>query len=188
MRKFVVLVAGVTVLIAGCSASTSAASSSRSGAAHTSASVQAVSATPTVGPTDPSQSPKPQPAAVSLQVVKRNGATLVLAPITIHGKAYPFVVDTGASATLISSAYMKRLGLKATGQAPIPVAGVTGSGNAQLATISDWAIGRSRIPTSTITVTKLQIGSGLVGLLGSDVLSTFGKVTIDYKQEKATLG
>jgi predicted aspartyl protease len=146
------------------------------------------SAPPSVGPTNPSQSPAPQPATVDLQVLKRNGAALVIAPVVVNGKTYPFVVDTGATATLIDSSYAKILGLKKTKQAPIPVMGVTGSGSAYLATISNWKIGRATIPTSTITVSTIHLGVGLVGLLGSDVLSTFGKVTIDYNAQKASLG
>ena len=113
---------------------------------------------------------------------------LVIAPIVINGQTHAFVVDTGATATLIDSSYAKALGLKKTKQAPIPVMGVTGSGSAYLATISNWKIGRAKIPTSTITVSTIHLGVGLVGLLGSDVLSTFGKVTIDYNAQKASLG
>ena len=141
---------------------------------------------PPVGPTNPSQSPAPQPATVDLQVIKRNGAALVIAPIVINGKTYAFVVDTGATATLIDSSYAKALGLKKTKQAPIPVMGVTGSGSAYLATISNWKIGRAKIPTSTITVSTIHLGVGLVGLLGSDVLSTFGKVRSTQRAEGIT--
>lgn len=152
------------------------------------ASADPASTPPSVGPTNPSQSPTPRPASVDLQVLKRNGAALVIAPITINGKTYQFIVDTGATATLVDAAYAKTLGLKSTGKAPIPVAGVTGSGTAYLATISHWKIGRANIPTSTVTVSTIHLGVGLVGLLGSDVLSTFGKVTIDYNAQKASLG
>ncbi len=152
------------------------------------ASVRPSSTVPSVGPTNPTQSPGPTPTVVDLQVVKRNGAALVIAPVTVNGKTYLFVVDTGATATLVDSSYAKTLGLKSTGKAPIPVAGLTGSGQAYLATISHWKIGRANVPTSTVTVSTIHLGIGLVGLLGSDVLSTFGKITIDYKTQKASLG
>ena len=121
-------------------------------------------------------------------MVKRGGATVVLAPVVIHGRTYAFIVDTGATVTVVDQSYAAALGLKKTKAAPIPVVGVTGSGSAFLATISDWEIGRAKIPTSTITISTIHLGTGIVGLLGSDVLSTFGKVTIDYSSQKASLG
>ncbi|HEX4431932.1 MAG TPA: retropepsin-like aspartic protease [Frankiaceae bacterium] len=178
------IVAAIAALMLAACGSSTASSPSRVQAASAAGS----SAPPSVGPTNPSQSPAPEPATVDLQVLKRNGAALVIAPIVINGKTYPFVVDTGATATLIDASYAKTLGLKKTKQAPIPVMGVTGSGTAYLATIAHWKIGRAAIPTSTITVSTLHLGAGLVGLLGSDVLSTFGKVTIDYNAQKASLG
>ena len=121
-------------------------------------------------------------------MVKRNGATVVLAPVVIRGRTYAFIVDTGASFTVVDESYAPALGLVKTKAAPIPVVGVTGSGTAYLANISDWRIGRARIPTSTITISTIHLGTGIVGLLGSDVLSTFGKITIDYSTQKASLG
>ncbi len=178
----------VAVVVAGLALTACGSSSSSAPSRVQAASAAGSSAPPSVGPTNPTQSPAPQPASVDLQVIKRNGAALVIAPIVINGKTYAFVVDTGATATLIDSSYAKVLGLKKTKQAPIPVMGVTGSGSAYLATISHWKIGRAAIPTSTVTVSTIHLGVGIVGLLGSDVLSTFGKVTIDYNAQKASLG
>jgi predicted aspartyl protease len=121
-------------------------------------------------------------------VVKRNGAAIVIAPLVIRGRTYQFVVDTGATATVVDQSYAAQLGLVRTKAAPIRVAGVTGTGTAYLATIKDWQIGKAKIPTSTITVSTVNLGPGLVGLLGSDVLSTFGKITINYSAQTASLG
>jgi clan AA aspartic protease (TIGR02281 family) len=192
MRKGALLVAlplaGLMALISACGSSTATSAPSPT-SHHVSASTATATAEPTVGPTNAAASPSPKPAAIDLEIVKRNGEAIIIAPVEIQGKTYEFIVDTGATATLIDQAYATRLGLKKTKQAPISVAGVTGSAKAYLATISNWSIGRSKIPTSTITVGNLGLGSGdLVGLLGSDVLSTFGRITIDYDKQKATLG
>jgi predicted aspartyl protease len=191
MPKRVLIVAITMAGLVGVSACGSSTATSAAPSPTTSAPVSAAAAStePSVGPTNAAASPKPQPAAIDLQVIKQNGAAVVIAPVVIQGKTYAFIVDTGATATLIDSRYAKVLGLKRTKDAPIPVAGVTGSSTAYLATISNWSIGRAKIPTSTITVGTLSIGGGnLIGLLGSDVLSTFGKITIDYAHQKATLG
>jgi predicted aspartyl protease len=198
MRKIILIAGGLSLVLAGCGSSSATAArpsttpdtstpavtapvaSSTAGAAPT--------ARVTVGPTNPAQSPEPKPVTIDLLVVKRNGAAIVIAPLVIRGRTYQFVVDTGATATVVDQTYAAQMGLVKTKTAPIPVTGVTGSGTAYLATIRDWQIGQAKIPTSTITVSNVNLGPGLVGLLGSDVLSTFGKVTIDYSAQKASLG
>jgi predicted aspartyl protease len=184
-----VAVAGLVGITSACGTSTASSAVPPKPKPSPTVTAAAASAEPTVGPTNATASPNPQPAAIDLQVIKRNGAALIIAPVKIQGKTYDFIVDTGATATLIDTSYAKVLGLKKTKNAPIPISGVTGSSTAYLATISNWSIGRARIPTSTITVGNLSLGGGeLVGLLGSDVLSTFGKITIDYANQRATLG
>jgi hypothetical protein len=178
--------AATGLIVTGCGASTSS-NNAQSSPSRSAAAAQ-LSAHPTVGPTKPGASPTPRPATIDLQVIKRYGEAIVIAPVVISGKTYPFVVDTGATATLIDQSYATKLGLKKLNKPPIKIAGVAGRGSAYLATISDWKLGRSNIPTSTITVSSLDLGPGLVGLLGSDVLSTYGKVTIDYSAQKASLG
>lgn len=184
VRKIVATVAGsaAALTLVACG------SSSEQSPNRVQAASAAASGVPSVGPTNPTQTPAPRPATVDLQVLKRNGAALVIAPVIVNGKTYQFIVDTGATATLVDTSYAKALGLKNSGKARIPVTGVTGSGSAYLATISNWKIGRASIPTSTVTVSTIRLGIGIVGLLGSDVLSTFGKVTIDYNAQKASLG
>ncbi len=124
MRKTAAVVTGIALSAAGCSSA------------------------PSVGPTKAGQSPGPKPVTIDLQVIKRRGAALVVAPVVVHGKTYLFVVATGATATLVDQSYANAPGLKKT----------------------------------------IHLGAGLVGLLGSDVLSTFGKITIDYSAQKASLG
>jgi predicted aspartyl protease len=184
----VAAVAGLVGFTSACGSST-AVSSHATPTPSPSVTAAAPTAEPTVGPTNAAASPSPQPAAIDLQIIKRNGEALIIAPVVIRGKTYKFIVDTGATATLIDAAYVKELGLKRTSKAALPVAGIGGSTKVYLATISDWTIGRSKLPTSTITVGDIGLSGGdLVGLLGSDVLSTFGTVTIDYDKQKATLG
>lgn len=190
VRKLV-YIAGGLALLTGCGSATQAAApSSPAPASRTVAPATAAAASvpPTVGPTNPAQSPAPKPASINLQVIKRDGAAVVIAPVVIHGRTYQFIVDTGAEVTIIDQNYAAELGLQKTKNAPIPLAGVTGSGTAYLATINDWQIGKSKIPTSTITISTINLGLGIVGLLGSDVLSTFGKITINYGNQTASLG
>lgn len=112
-----------------------------------------------------------------------NGSTLVIVDLTINGKGpYSFALDTGASLSLIDLQLAQRLGLPVSG----PQEDITGVGGTQRVTpvtVSQWAMGAAKLPTRTITsasLSELRRSADIVGLLGSDVLSSFSSVTIDY--------
>jgi predicted aspartyl protease len=112
-----------------------------------------------------------------------DGSTLVEAPISInnHGP-YNFIIDTGASVSVVDTVVANRLNLPVVG-ASQPVSGVGGSTIATPVKVAAWRLGQLTLPSATITKGNLpdaQHGQGLQGLLGSDVLSRFGQVTIDY--------
>jgi Aspartyl protease len=120
--------------------------------------------------------------------------TLALVPVYIDGHGpLPFALDTGASRSLISAALAQRLHLPARGSAGT-LQGVTGATSAENYAVVSWRAGTVRLPPSTIAAigsptaaTPPSAGTlqGPVGLLGSDVLSRYGKIAIDY--DKALL-
>lgn len=118
-----------------------------------------------------------------------SGSILVLVPITIDGHGpYKFALDTGASITIVSNDIATSIGLPTAGEGQ-PVAGVGGNEVAVPVRVDKWAIGGLELPASIITRGKLPDSSnnnGLQGLLGSDVLSKFGQVTIDYNADTVT--
>ena len=130
--------------------------------------------------------------AVKIEVVatspRPTRQTLALVPVFIDGHGpLPFALDTGASRSLISSALAGRLGLPRRGSAGM-LQGVTGAASAENFAVASWRAGTVSLPPSMIAA----IGSpnptagasgglrGPVGLLGSDVLSRYGKIAIDY--------
>jgi predicted aspartyl protease len=126
-----------------------------------------------------------------VQVVQdQSGATLVLAPVTIHGKGpYTFAVDTGASTSLISSSLAQQLGLPVAGNAE-PISGIGGVTQAVPVQVSDWHTGSIRLPPVTIASTAIPRERGSTnfqGLLGSDIWSKFGKFTLDYSSSTLTV-
>ena len=63
-------------------------------------------------------------ASIPIVILKaKDGETLALARVVIHGRAFPFLIDTGSSKTLVDVALARKLHLKRVGK-PIKVTGV----------------------------------------------------------------
>jgi predicted aspartyl protease len=128
-------------------------------------------------------------STVPLVILKaRDGEVLALARVVIHGRAFPFLIDTGSSKTLVDVALARRLHLKQVGR-PIKVTGVGCSEPASKVRIGRWSIGGQVLPTIIATDSTIAGANGKAfGLLGSDVLSRFGTISIDYAHGALTLG
>jgi hypothetical protein len=118
--------------------------------------------------------------------------TLALVPVYIDGQGpFPFALDTGASRSLISGYLAQRLQLPDRGPAGL-LQGVTGASTAENFALASWRAGDVRLPAATIAALGSPSGGGApppsatgamrgpMGLLGSDVLSRYGKIAIDY--------
>lgn len=135
------------------------------------------------GPAHPAQ------ATIPLVILKaKDGEVLALARVRIHGRFFPFLIDTGSSKTLVDDALAKTLHLKTVGH-PVKVTGVGCSEGARKVRLGRWSIGGQTLPTIVATSSVIA-GSGghAFGLLGSDVLSRFGTISIDYAHGALTLG
>lgn len=139
-----------------------------------------------LGPVNPSASPKPKHTTIRLRVLKRSGSTVALADVVISGHPLVFIVDTGATTTLVTQAVATELKLPTVGK-PVHVTGVAGGSVAHAVRVNTWTLGGSRLPASNVVTLADSVG-GTAGLLGSDILSRFGKITIDYERQTATLG
>src|SRR4051794_6078176 len=135
------------------------------------------------------QDPAPG-TSVPVHVLRQGGQALVVADVRIQGATYRFVVDTGASGSIVDATVARRLGLKKAGRAR-PFQGVGCSGSATPVKIKGWRIGAVDLPSLTVASADTgpaKPGIKLAGLLGSDVLQTFGKVTVDYRGSQLALG
>jgi predicted aspartyl protease len=128
-------------------------------------------------------------STVPLVVLRaRDGEVLALARVVIHGRAFPFLIDTGSSKTLVDVALARTLHLKRVGK-PIKVTGVGCSESASKVRIARWSIGGQSLPSIVATSSTIAGANGhAFGLLGSDVLSKFGAISIDYAHSVLTLG
>ena len=77
---------------------------------------------------------------------------------------------------------MRKLGLKTIGD-PVTITGIACSGTAGWLRMAKWRAGGIRLPATKIQTIDMP-SPEIDGLLGSDVLSTFGTITIDYEGER----
>lgn len=134
----------------------------------------------------------PQVRTVPLQIVEGpEGAVLALAPVFINGQGpYAFALDTGASTSLIDRGLVDQLKLPIVGK-PQQVTGITGVEEADLVKVDQWRVGEVGLPPATgitVNLPEPNRGTGLQGLLGSDILSQFGVITVDYRRGVLILG
>jgi Aspartyl protease len=168
-RLFAIIaaLAALALAIGACSMSTSQASGDNGGFSSNSGSVTTGS-----GQTTP------------VKILRGGGGTaLVLVPITIDGSGpYDFALDTGAGITLIDTELADSLQLPVTGDSA-QVAGVGGTQDVSPVHIASWSAGKIGLPDATVGKTGLasfKHNSDVRGLLGSDILSRFGRITINY--------
>jgi predicted aspartyl protease len=152
--------------------------------------VGAFGATAAIGGLPASAAPRAHTTSTApLQILRaKDGEVLALARVIVHGRAYPFLIDTGSSKSLVDVALARQLHLKTVGK-PIKVTGVGCTSAARKVRLSNWSIGGQPLPSIVATSTVVAGANGQAfGLLGSDVLSRFGAIGIDYANGVLTLG
>jgi hypothetical protein len=188
LAAFLLLAAVITLVCAGCGGAKKTATSSVAAIGFNGKQIGKLSTPGT---------PKGE-QTISIQVIAKTGAhrsAVALVPVYIdeHGP-FPFAIDTGASRSLISSALAHRLHLPETGSAGV-ISGIAGSSRAIDIRVDNWRAGKVPLPPTLVAamLPSLKEGKGPteptrghrrlrgpVGLLGSDVMSRYGKIAIDY--------
>jgi hypothetical protein len=125
--------------------------------------------------------------SIPMRVFHRGPTTIAVVSACIDG-AGPFglVVDTGSTSSAIVQGVAQRLHLPSVGS-PKPAAGLSCQASTQPVTVASWSIGPVALVAQTVSVAPfpgLGVGQAPVGVLGSDVLSRFGAVKIDYAQQR----
>ncbi len=164
------------------------------GAACTRSEAQPADSEPAAAETSPQATvtveiePESDAHEVAIRVASGSWGVFAFADVYIDGKGpFNFTVDTGASSSIIDWDLVRKLGIKTIGP-PLTVTGITCRGEASKIKVSDWRIGDVVLPGKKIqTIDMPDPGGGVDGLLGSDVLSTFGAITVDYGGERLLL-
>lgn len=121
------------------------------------------------------------PVSIGLQSDVAND---LIVPVCIDGHGpYRFLVDTGASASALTSKLASRLGLAADG----PVRSFFGVGRTFRGTpyrIRSWSVGAIPLDSQSLYSMPISLPAQVDGLLGSDVLSRFGTIRVDYSSAR----
>ena len=109
--------------------------------------------------------------------------------VCIDGQGpFPFVIDTGAAGSFIDTRLAAQLDLADEGSS-VSFDGVGCTGTGQVVAVASWSVGGVILAPQSLVATE-QPGVGAarqpVGLLGSDVLSRFGAVRLDFKAQTLT--
>jgi hypothetical protein len=102
---------------------------------------------------------------------------------------FPFLLDTGAATSLVDSSLAAQLHLTLV-DGPRTVSSFTCKRQISFAALARWSVGNTTLPPQTVEVGTVQSPAlpNLDGVLGSDTLSSFGAVRIDYDQQTLALG
>jgi predicted aspartyl protease len=179
-RGTLLLLVLAVAALAACDAEKSAVETTETGATST------VEPPPTTTATAPEPD---RPPTVALRVVSGTFGVFAFARVFIGGKGpFTFTVDTGASHSVVDYDLVRRLGLRTIGE-PLTVTGITCRGQAARLRMRSWRVGRVPLPAAEIqTIDMPDPGGGVDGLLGSDILSTFGAISVDYEEARLVLG
>lgn len=137
---------------------------------------------PAVAPTQAAVGARSPFISLPMRLVRGNGGTLVYVPMKVNGHGpYEFVLDTGSSNSSVDRSLVRRLGLPRTGRQH-PVQGVTGSGMVPIVRVRRWTLGG--VPMHGTSLSVVDLGIGVAGLLGSDELCRFGNVVLDFRHDR----
>lgn len=112
-----------------------------------------------------------------------DGSVRLFVPVFVQGEGpFPFALDTGASSSVIDRDLVDALGLTVSDETQ-EAFGVSGRLDVGTLTLRRWQLGSVRLQRTRVGVVDLPDQEGqlpIAGLLGSDVLSRFGVIAVDY--------
>jgi len=142
----------------------------------------------------PQQLPaNPAAKVLPLTVVRQGPKVSAYVRVAIEGQSLLFKVDTGSARTVISSHVARALHLPERGDA-LTAATLGCAVRSQPVYVAEWRLGNLDLPKlAIVSQTTVDTGSkvnGTVvsGLLGSDILSRLGTVTLNFARHRLVVG
>jgi predicted aspartyl protease len=131
-----------------------------------------------------------QATSVPLAVTRGDGQVIVLVSVCIDGKGpFPFILDSGSTSSAVDAHVVRALHLPAAGKTG-KVSGASCTTTTRPVKLAGWSVGSIALQGQTVessTMPNFGLRKAPAGLLGSDVLSRFGAVRIDYRGQKLIL-
>jgi hypothetical protein len=156
--------------------------------------VVGVSSTPTAGATSPARSACTAKAVTGPQVLKLSIESTLTGkiptiPVCVDDEGpFTFLISTGAGSSVIDPSVARSLGLHEDGSSA--VRGVTCVPSAATVKVKSWSMSGAKLAPQKLLVAQVT-GAGASrapsGIIGSDVLSRFGGVRIDYRLRRLVL-
>jgi hypothetical protein len=126
-----------------------------------------------------------------VRIVHIDAGAVVLVNVCIDGAGpFPFVVDSGSSLSVIDKQLSQRFHLHQVGRVQ-QAAGIACSAMVVPEQLSSWAVGGMALRPQFVfsaSLPNLEPNQPLAGVIGSDVLSRFGSVRIDYQKQTLSPG
>ncbi len=111
----------------------------------------------------------------------------IVVPVMINGQGpFRFIVDTGASHSVVSPALAVKLGLTPTAESAILVNGITGTAQVPGVTIAKLQAGDLAIEDTNFPVVWAPLMAGADGILGAAGLSA-QRLLVDFDHNKVVL-
>ena len=111
----------------------------------------------------------------------------IVVPVMINGQGpFRFIVDTGASHSVVSPALAAKLGLTQTTESGILVNGITGTAQVPAVTIAKLQAGDLAIEDTSFPVVWAPLMAGADGILGAAGLSA-QRLLVDFDHNKVVL-
>jgi Aspartyl protease len=132
-----------------------------------------------------------RPSVLAVRIVHIDTGDVVLVKACIDGAGpFPFVIDSGSSFSVIDTQLARRFHLHQVG-APQEAAGIACSATVVPEQLSSWSMGGLVLRPQAVfsaSLPNLEPNQPLAGIIGSDVLSRFGSIRIDYQKQTVSLG
>ena len=111
----------------------------------------------------------------------------VVAQVTVNGRPFRFVIDTGASRSSVGPSVVQALGLKMSKEPSLQLEGITGSAPVSAVTIDRLSAGTINIQHSAMPVLWAPVMAGADGILGVAGMAD-QTLLVDFQHNRVVLG